>query len=186
MKGQKMEKPQRRIRLNQELRNKIGIRMRVHLEAEDTQERRKFHDLRNSFKELQDKSWKLAETIVRRQYPQEDVDTCYYIQNKYENVNTIAPDSCFHFGYMNKPEEKDQEDKYISKHFDFKIDGAIDGVDRQDERDFRSRDFAYAYFRDDLKGQENCNPDINIEMKDKDRNPHQQKFQDANDKFIFL
>ena len=49
MKGQKMEKPQRRIRLNQELRNKIGSRMRVHLEAEDTQERRKFHDLRNSF-----------------------------------------------------------------------------------------------------------------------------------------
>ena len=75
MKGQTMEKPQRRIRLNQELRNKIGIRMRVHLEAEDTQERRKFHDLRNSFKELQDKTWTLAETIVRRQYPQEDIDT---------------------------------------------------------------------------------------------------------------
>ena len=62
MKGQKMEKPQRRIRLNQELRNKISSRMRVHLEAEDTQERKKFHDLRNDFKSLQDKSWKLAET----------------------------------------------------------------------------------------------------------------------------
>ena len=51
-----MQQP-RRIRLNQELRNKINPRFRVHLEAEDTQERRKFHDLRNSFKELQDKSW---------------------------------------------------------------------------------------------------------------------------------
>ena len=102
MKGQTMQQPQRRIRLNTELRNKISNRMRVHLEAEDTQERRKFHDLRNVFKSLQDKTWKLAETIVRRQYPQEDLDKAHYLQNKYENVNTIAPDSCFHFGYMGK------------------------------------------------------------------------------------
>ena len=185
MKGQMMEKPQRRIRLNQELRNKINPRFRVHLEAEDTQERKKYYDLRNDFKSLQDKSWKLAETIVRRQYPQEDINKAYYLQNKYDNVNTIAPDSCFHFGYMGKPEEKDEEEKYISKHFDFKIDGEIDGTDRQyEDRSYRAKDFAYAYFRDDLKGQENCNPDISIEMKDKDRNPHEQKFVDANNKFL--
>ena len=173
----------RRIRLNQELRNKINPRFRVHLEAEDTQERKKYYDLRNTFKEIQDKSWKLAETIVRREYPQEDVDKAYYLQNKYDNVNTIAPDSCFHFGYMGTNEEGKEE--HTTKHFDFKIDGDIDGVDRQyEDRSFRSQDFAYAYFRDDIKGQENCNPDINIEMKDKDRNPHQQKFQDANNKFL--
>jgi len=178
-----MQQQPRRIRLNQELRNKIGSRMRVHLEAEDTQERRKFHDLRNGFKDLQNKSWKLAETIVRRQYPQEDLDKAHYLQNKYENVDTIAPDSCFHFGYMGKDEEG--KDEHTTKHFDFKIDGDIDGIDRQGEdKRFNSHDFAYAYFRDDIKGQENCNPDINIEMKDKDRNPHQQKFQDANDKFL--
>jgi len=183
MKGQTMEKPQRRIRLNTELRNKISNRMRVHLEAEDTQERRKFHDLRNSFKELQDKSWSLAETIVRKQYPQEDLDKAHYLQNKYENVNTIAPDSCFHFGYMGKNEEGKEE--HTTKHFDFKIDGDIDGIDRQgEEKRYNSHDFAYAYFRDDLKGQENCNPDINVEMKDKDNNPHQRKFQDANNKFL--
>ena len=39
-------------------------------------------------------------------------------------------------------------------------------------------------FRDELKGREGCNPDINIEMKDKERNPHQQKFQDSNDKYL--
>jgi len=178
-----MEKQPRRIRLNQELRNKIGSRMRVGLEQEDTQERRKFHDLRNGFKDLQNKSWKLAETIVRRQYPQKDVDTCYYIQNKYDNVNTIAPDSCFHFGYISKGE--DDKEEHTTKHFDFKIDGDIDGIDRQgEEKRYNSHDFAYAYFRDDLKGQENCNPDINVEMKDKDNNPHQRKFQDANDKFL--
>ena len=179
-----MQQQPRRIRLNQELRNKINPRFRGHLEAEDTQERKKFHDLRNSFKELQNKSWKLAETIVRRQYPQEDVDKAYYLQNKYDNVNTIAPDSCFHFGYMSEKEDNEQE-HYTTKHFDFKIDGDIDGVDRQGEdKRYNSHDFAYAYFRDDLKGQENCNPDINVEMIGKDRNPHQTKFQDANDKFL--
>jgi hypothetical protein len=90
---------QKRIRLNTELRNKISNRMRLHLEQEDTQEKRKFDDLRFGFKELQDKTWTLAETIVRKQYPQEDLDKAHYLQNKYDNVNTIAPDSCFHFGY---------------------------------------------------------------------------------------
>ena len=181
-----MEKQPRRIRLNQELRNKINPRFRVHLEAEDTQERKKYYDLRNSFKELQDKTWKLAETIVRRQYPQEDLDKAHYLQNKYENVNTIAPDSCFHFGYMGKEEvDGEEKDNLITKHFDFKIDGEIDGTDRQyEDRSYNSKDFAYAYFRDDLKGQENCNPDISIEMKGKDRNPHEQKFVDANNKFL--
>ena len=177
-----MQQP-RRIRLNQELRNKINPRFRVHLEAEDTQERKKYYDLRNTFKEIQDKSWKLAETIVRREYPQEDVDKAYYLQNKYDNVNTIAPDSCFHFGYMGTNEEGKEE--HITKHFDFKIDGEIDGIDRQyEDRSYNSKDFAYAYFRDDLKGQENCNPDISVEMKGKDRNPHEQKFVDANNKFL--
>ena len=130
--------------------------------------RKKYYDLRNDFKSLQDKSWKLAETIVRREYPQEDVNTAYYLQNKYDNVNTIAPDSCFHFGYMGTNEEGKEE--HISKHFDFKIDGEIDGEDRQyEDRSYRAKDFAYAYFRDDIKGQENCNPDISIEMKGKDR-----------------
>jgi len=48
----------------------------------------------------------------------------------------------------------------------------------------QSRDFGYAYFRDELKGKEGCNPDITIEMEGKDRNPHEQKFKDANDKYL--
>ena len=32
-----------RLRLNQEYRNKIANRMRVHIEAEHTQEREKYH-----------------------------------------------------------------------------------------------------------------------------------------------
>jgi hypothetical protein len=86
----------------------------------------------------------------------------------------------------------DEDDKYETKHFDFKIGGDINGIDRQEREghkpnlDESGRNFSYAYFRDELKAQDNCNPDINIEMLGKDRNPHEQKFQDANDKFLGL
>jgi len=176
-----------RIRLNQEYRNKVANRMRVHIEQEHTQEKEKFFQLRENFKAVQDKTWELAKVCVERAYPKEDVQMAHYLQDKYPNVNTIAKDSCFHFGYMGKPEEKDEEDKYITKHFDFRLNGEYDGVDGQDDIDnYRpeSRDFGYAYFRDELKGKEGCNPDITIEMEGKERNPHEQKYKDANDKYL--
>jgi hypothetical protein len=188
-----------RLRLNTEYRNKIANRMRVHLEQENTQEKEKFFQLREDFLDKQNKTWELAKQCVSRQYPKKDVDMAHYLQNKYENVNTIAKDSCFHFGYMAKKDgeykdssygggyHSEQDDKYVSKHFDFRLNGDVDGVDRQDDIDSyrpESRDFAYAYFRDELKAKENCNPDINIEMEGKQSNPHQTKFNDANEKAL--
>jgi hypothetical protein len=41
-------------------------------------------------------------------------------------------------------------------------------------------------YRDELKGREGCNPDINIEQKDNQSNPHWQKFEDANAKYLGL
>ena len=193
-----------RIRLNSDYRNKIANRMRVHLESEDTQEKEKFFQLRESFLDKQNKTWELAQECVTRQYPKKDVQLAHYLQDKYPNVNTIAKDSCFHFGYMAKKggvaddtsgdesyhgteRHDDQDDKYVTKHFDFRLNGGIDGVDRQDDIDNyrpQSRDFAYAYFRDELKAKENCNPDINIEMDGKPHNPHMTKFNDANEKAL--
>ena len=174
-----------RIRLNQEYRNKIANRMRVHLEQEDTQEKEAYLKAREEIKPLQDKTWELAKEIVSRHYTPEDIKMAYHLQNKFDNVNTIAKDSCFHFGYMGQIEDRDlkdnpiMRDKFIESHFDFRLNGNING-----DENSRDMDFAYAYFRDELKGREGCNPDINIEMKDKDRNPHQTKFQDANDKYL--
>ena len=176
-----------RIRLNQEYRNKVAVKMKSYAEQEDTQEKEKFFQERENFKAHQDRTWELAKECVERQYPKEDVSMAHYLQDKYPNVNTIAKDSCFHFGYMGKPEEADEEDKYITKHFDFRLNGDIDGVDRQDEISGyspNSRDFGYAYFRDELKGREGCNPDITIEMEGKDSNPHWTKYTDANDKYL--
>jgi len=174
-----------RIRLNQEYRNKIANRMRVHLEQENTQEKEKYLKAREEMKPLQDQTWKLAEQIVRRHYTPEDVKMAKHLQNKFENVDTIAKDSCFHFGYQGQVEDRDEndkvvmKDKFIESHFDFKIDGNINGEEHN-----KSDDFGFAYFRDELKGREGCNPDINIEMKDKERNPHQTKFVDANCKYL--
>ena len=174
-----------RIRLNSEYRNKIANRMRVHLEQENTQEKEAYLKAREEMKPLQDKTWELAEQIVRRHYTPEDVKMAYHLQNKFDNVNTIAKDSCFHFGYQGQVEERDEndkvvmKDKYIESHFDFKLNGNINGVEGSIDHDF-----GYAYFRDELKNREGCNPDINIEMKDKPHNPHQTKFQDANDRYL--
>ena len=41
-------------------------------------------------------------------------------------------------------------------------------------------------YRDELKGRENCNPDINIEQKDNQSNPHWTKVDDANEKYLGL
>ena len=176
-----------RVRLNQEYRTKIANRMRVHLEQENTQEKEKFLQSREDMKPLQDETWKLAQEIVSRHYTPEDIKMAYHLQNKFENVDTIAKDSCFHFGYMGEVEDRDQndkpimKDKYIEKHFDFRLNGNINGVEGS-----RQNDFAYAMYRDELKGRDGCNPDINIEQKDNQPNPHWTKVDDANEKYLGL
>jgi len=174
-----------RVRLNQEYRNKISNRMRVHLEQEETQEKEKFFLARENMKPLQDQTWKLAEEIVSRHYTPEDIKMAYHLQNKFENVDTIAKDSCFHFGYQGQVEDRDDndkpimKDKYIESHFDFKLNGNING-----EETHKQNDFANAMYRDELKGREGCNPDINIEQKGNQSNPHWTKIDDANEKYL--
>ena len=176
-----------RLRLNSEYRNKIANRMRVHLEQENTQEKEKFFQARENMKPLQDKTWKLAKEIVSRHYTPEDIKMAYHLQNKFENVDTIAKDSCFHFGYQGQVEDRDEndkvvmKDKYIESHFDFKLDGNINGKENG-----KQDDFAYAMYRDELKGRDGCNPDINIEQKDNSSNPHWTKVSDANSKYLGL
>jgi len=197
-----------RVRNNQGHRNKIlNVFMRPYLEQENTQEREAYLQARETVKPLQDKTWQLASNIVGRFYTPNDVKMAYHLQNKFPNVNTIAKDSCFHFGYMNKADGEedtsdglysdenlhdDQEDKYITKHFDFRLDGNINGSENS-----RQNDFAYAYFRDEIKGKvnkgEKCNPDIDIEQKwgngsgeENQSNPHWNSCKHANERELGL
>ena len=54
-----------RIRLNQEYRNKVANRMRVHIEQEDTQEKEKFFQERENFKGVQDKVGNLPNYVLK-------------------------------------------------------------------------------------------------------------------------
>ena len=176
-----------RIRLNQEYRNKIGNRMQVHLQQEPTVEKQKYDDLKAEQIELNDKAWELAETIVRKHYTPEDVRMAYHLQNKFENVSTIAKDSCFHFHYLGMKEDRDYDNNPIMKedtiedHFDFRLNGSMEND--SDSYDSSSA-YGYALYRDELKAQDNCNPDILIEQEGKDSNPHKTKFVDNNDKYL--
>ena len=195
-----------RVRNNQGHRNKIAnVFIRPYIEQENTQEREAYLQAREAIKPLQDKTWKLASNIVSRFYTPKDVQMAYHLQNKFPNVNTIAKDSCFHFGYMNKAdgdeeyvqerfggEHDEQDDKYITKHFDFRLDGNING-----QENGKQNDFAHAYFRDELKGKVNkgdkCIPDINIEQKwgdgsgeENHSNPHWTQVESANSRELGL
>ena len=141
-----------RIRLNQEYRNKIANRMRVHLEQEDTIEKQNYDKLKGEQIDLNDNAWKMAEKIVRRHYTDEDVKMAYHLQNKFENVDTIAKDSCFHFHYLGTKEDRDYDNNPVVK--------------------------------DELKAQDDCNPDILIEQEGKDNNPHLTKYKDNNNKYL--
>ena len=180
-----------RIRLNNEYRNKIANRMRVHLEQEDTQEKRKYDKLKGEQIDINDMAWSVAEKIVRRHYTEDDVEKAYYLQNKFENVSTIAKDSCFHFHYLGTKETRGydnevrtEENVPIEKHFDFRLNGSIDEDNNYSSN--RDSQYAFALYRDEINAQEDCNADILIEQKDKDDNPHKRKFVEANEKYLGL
>jgi len=162
--------------------------MRVHLEQEDTQEKKKYDELKAQQIDLNDNAWKVAETIIRKHYTDDDVEKAYYLQNKFENVSTIAKDSCFHFHYEGEKETRDYDNNLkmekatIEKHFDFKLNGSFDTEGNNSY--LRDNEYGYALFRDELKAQDDCNPDILIEQEGKDNNPHKTKYVDNNNKYL--
>ena len=177
-----------RIRLNQEYRNKIANRMRVHLEQEDTQEKKKYDEMKADQIQINDDARKVAEKIVRKHYTDDDVAKAQYLQDKFENVSTIAKDSCFHFHYMGTKETRDYdnnlkiEEATIEKHFDFRLNGSIDTENNYSNSS--DNQYGYALFRDELKAQEDCNPDILIEQEGKNDNPHKSKYVDNNNTYL--
>ena len=162
--------------------------MRVHLEQEDTIEKQNYDKLKGEQIDLNDNAWKIAEKIVRRHYTLDDVAKAQYLQDKFENVDTIAKDSCFHFHYLGTKEDRDYDNNpivkeaTIEKHFDFRLNGDID-LDNNSSYS-RDNEYGYALFRDELKAQDNCNPDILIEQEGKDNNPHRTKYVDNNNKYL--
>ena len=172
-----------RVKMNNEYRTKITNRSRNSLENNKLNSKRE-----NYFQQLEQvkidypKYFDTAKTIVKRAYPKEHCETLQYFKTLYGSpCDVVADDSCYYFAYTDKDEvDEDGDIKQNQKHFDFKLNGSLNGSEYN-----KSNEFAYAYYRDEMK-KENLNPDINIEQEDNQNNPHLQKHTDANDKFLGL
>ena len=179
---------QKRIRLNAEIRNRLAIQFKNHLENESTQEKEAFLQSREQYPLMEKTAFETARQIVSRVYPKEDVEKAKYLSDKFENIDIYRKDRCFNFSFTTEVEERrynshtNQNEtikvvKPQDKHFDFGLRGSTTGCSYDNQSHF-----AFAMYREELKAQPNCNPDIMIEQESD--SPYKRKFVDANDKFF--
>jgi hypothetical protein len=72
-----------KIRMNTEFRNKILNRYVDHAEKENTQEREGYLQSIEQVDVAYKNAFMLAELVVKRSYPKEDVDLCKSLKQKY-------------------------------------------------------------------------------------------------------
>ena len=167
--------------MNTELRNKILNRYRESAEQENTQELEAYKQAREGVDRVYPEAFNLATQVVERSYPSEDVATCRTLKQKYgEPLDVVAKDKCFHFSYARENPSED-EDKDVTEHFDFGLYGDTDNGNNY--RNESGKQFAYAYYRDELKAKD-LDADILAKQNGKDDNPHKTKHIDLNDKAL--
>ena len=170
-----------KIRMNTELRTKILNRYRESAEQENTQELEAYKQAREHVDLIYPSTFEHATGAVERSYPSEDVATCRTLKQKYgEPLDVVAKDKCFHFSYARENPGED-EDKDVTEHFDFGLYGEVDNG--KNYRNESGKQFAYAYYRDELKAKD-LDADILAKQNGKDDNPHKTKHIDLNDKAL--
>jgi len=153
-----------KIRMNTELRNKILNRYRESAEQENTQELEAYKQAREGVDRVYPEAFNLATQVVERSYPSEDVATCRTLKQKYgDPLDVVAKDKCFHFSYARENPSED-EDKTVTEHFDFGLYGDVDVGNNY--RNESGKQFAYAYYRDELKAKD-LDADILAKQKEK-------------------
>jgi len=151
-----------KLRLNTEIRKKIGNLILSHFENEQTPELEAYKSAREDIDTAYDTAFKIASAVVVRAYPKDDVATLQKFKKKYGNAcDVVAKDSCFYFANTEMATEDEEEN---NEHFDFKMDANMSGR-------FGGLDFANAYFRNELKSA-GLNPEINIQHQNNSSNPH--------------
>ena len=173
-----------KIRMNTEFRNKILNRYVESAEKENTQEKEAFLQAREDVDKAYNIAFPVAQKVVSRSYPEEDVNTCKSLKKKYgQPLDVVAKDKCFYFSYAkeNLNEDEDESDRNVSEHFDFGLYGGVDDSTYGSENN--AKKFAYAYYRDELKAKD-LNADILAQQEGKDDNPHKTKHIDLNDRAL--
>ena len=160
--------------MNTELRNKLFNKMKNVFENEDTQEREGYLQARETVDVEYQSAIRLAKEVVERAYPPEDVSVLRTFKKKYGSpCDVVAKDKCFYFAH-NEDVNEDQEIEETKSHFDFGLFGNLNGSEYGHDE---GKQFAVAYFREDLKAMD-CNPDIFAQQKENKDNPHKTKYVD--------
>jgi hypothetical protein len=165
---------QSKLRLNTDIRKKIGGIILSHFENEKTTELENYTTAKEDITTAYNTAFKIASNVVGRAYPKDDVATLQTFKKKYGSaVDVVAKDSCFHFA---NTEIETTESETNNEHFNFKLDASMSGR-------FSDMDFGIAYFRDELKSA-GLNPEINIQHQDNRSNPHHTQELDKVKKFL--
>ena len=161
--------------MNTELRNKLFNKIKDVFENEDTQEREAYLQARETVVGEYEDAFKLAKEVVARSYPPEDVAVLRTFKKKYGSpCDVVAKDKCFYFAHSEDLDE-DNEPKETKSHFDFGLFGNLNGSEYSGDE---GKEFAVAYFREDLKALD-CNPDIFAQQSENKDNPHKTKHVEA-------
>ena len=161
--------------MNTELRNKLFNKIKHTFENEDTQEREAYLQSRENVNQHYGFASELAKQVVERAYPTEDVAILRTFKKKYGNpCDVVAKDKCFYFAH-NEDLDDDGDTKETKSHFDFGLFGNLNGSEYSGDE---GKEFAVAYFREDLKAMD-CNPDIFAQQSENKDNPHKTKHVDA-------
>ena len=146
----------KKITLNAEKRKVIADQFQTFYENKKKQ---KLIDAKNQYDLMRDKAKEQIEKVVRYHQPQEDIDTIRRMTNKYNRSGgELYEDNCF---YVERPIIKvdDEGREYEAK-------------DEVHVRFSMGRNFARAYYRDELKSK-GLNPDFKLSINDdySKRNP---------------
>ena len=152
------------FRLNANKRKSLVSHYEDHLRNKKSKVRIAYDKARENFVELQPKIWELITQVVRKQQPQQDVDTINSMRAKYgDNGGHIHNDSCFYFTCPTDEKDSDGNTRTNNNeiHLDMKLDANVNNS--------YNNDFAYAYYYDDLK-LHGLDADFEYKWKDK-KNP---------------
>jgi hypothetical protein len=164
-----------KLRLNTDIRKKIGGLILSHFENEKTTELENYTTAKEDITTAYNTAFKIASNVVGRAYPKDDVATLQTFKKKYGSAcDVVAKDSCFYFA--NTEIETTENETKNNEHFSFNLDANMSGR-------FNDIDFGIAYFRDELKSA-GLNPEINIQQQDNGRNPHLTQELDKIKKFL--
>ena len=146
----------KKITLNAEKRKVIADQFQAHYENKKKQ---KLIDAKAQYDLMREKAKEQIEKVVRYHQPQEDIDTIRRMTNKYNRAGgELYEDNCF----------------YVQRAI-IKVDDEGREYDANDEVHVRfamGRNFARAYYRDELKAK-GLNPDFQLSINDdySKRNP---------------